>query len=79
MISPIPLSITRLAPRVALGSSLTRTPYGQRVKPGKVVIHNTDNPDDLNEDEAAELIGETRAPDAFAREDAGRAMEWMLR
>ena len=32
-----------------------------------------------NEDEAAELIGETRAPDAFAREDAGRAMEWMLR
>ena len=32
-----------------------------------------------NEDEAAELIGETRAPDAFAREDADRAMEWMLR
>ena len=32
-----------------------------------------------NEDEAAELLGETRAPDAFAREDAGRAMEWMLR
>ena len=32
-----------------------------------------------NEDEAAELLGETRSPDAFAREDAGRAMEWMLR
>ncbi len=47
---------------LALGSSLTRSPYGQRVQPGKVVIHNTNNPDDLNKDEAADigLIGDTR-------------------
>lgn len=47
---------------LALGSSLTRTPYGQKVQPGKTVIHNTVNPDDLNKDEAADigLIGDTR-------------------
>lgn len=47
---------------VALGSSLTRTPYGQKIKPGKTIIHNTNNPDDLNKDEAADvgLIGDTR-------------------
>ena len=47
---------------LALGSSLTRTPYGQKVKPGKTIIHNTNNPDDLNKDEAADigLVGDTR-------------------
>jgi acetolactate synthase-1/2/3 large subunit len=47
---------------LALGSSLTRTPYGQPVHPGKLVIHNTINPDDINKDEAADigLIGDTR-------------------
>jgi len=46
---------------LALGSSLTRTPYGQPVRPGKVIIHNTINPDDINKDEAADigLIGDT--------------------
>ncbi len=46
---------------LALGSSLTRTPYGQPVHPGKVVIHNTINPDDINKDEGADigLIGDT--------------------
>ncbi len=47
---------------LALGSSLTRTPYGQRVKPGKFVIHNSINPDDINKDEAADigLVGDTQ-------------------
>ncbi|MDP6690225.1 MAG: thiamine pyrophosphate-requiring protein [Alphaproteobacteria bacterium] len=46
---------------LALGSSLTRSPYGQPVHPGKVLIHNTVNPDDINKDEAADigLIGDT--------------------
>ena len=47
---------------LALGSSLTRTPYGQAIRPGKTIIHNTSNPDDLNKDEAADigLVGDTR-------------------
>ena len=47
---------------LALGSSLTRTPYGQKIQPGKTIIHNTNNPDDLNKDEAADigLVGDTR-------------------
>ena len=47
---------------VALGSSLTRTPYGQKVKPGKTIIHNTNNADELNKDEAVDvgLVGDTR-------------------
>ena len=34
---------------LCLGSSLTRTPYGQSVRPGtgKVMIQNTDNPDEI--------------------------------
>ena len=46
---------------LALGSSLTRSPYGQPVCPGKVIIHNTINPDDINKDEAADigLVGDT--------------------
>ncbi|MCA8929697.1 MAG: hypothetical protein KDC18_16650 [Alphaproteobacteria bacterium] len=46
---------------VALGSSLTRTPYGQKIRPGKTLVHNTNNPADLNKDEAADigLIGDT--------------------
>lgn len=45
---------------LALGSSLTRSPYAQKIQPGKTVVHNTDNPDDLNKDEAADvgLIGD---------------------
>ena len=54
--------LTRSDVLLALGSSLTRTPYGQKVHPGKTLIHNTINPDDLNKDEAADigLIGDTR-------------------
>ena len=46
---------------LALGSSLTRSPYGQPVHPGKVIIHNTINPVDINKDEAADigLTGDT--------------------
>ncbi len=47
---------------LALGTSLTRTPYGQAVPPGKAIIHNTNSPDDINKDEAAAiaLAGDTR-------------------
>jgi thiamine pyrophosphate-dependent acetolactate synthase large subunit-like protein len=47
---------------LALGSSLTRTPYGQRIPPGKTIIHNTNNPEELNKDEVADigLVGDTR-------------------
>ncbi len=46
---------------LALGTSLTRTPYGQKIQPGKMLIHNTVNPDDINKDEAASigLVGDT--------------------
>ena len=47
---------------IALGSSLTRTSYGQPVPPGKILIQNTNNPDDINKDESVDigLIGDTR-------------------
>ncbi|MGB0552868.1 MAG: thiamine pyrophosphate-requiring protein [Alphaproteobacteria bacterium] len=47
---------------LALGSSLTRSPYAQKINPGKTIIHNTNNPDDLNKDEAVDvgLVGDTR-------------------
>jgi acetolactate synthase I/II/III large subunit len=46
---------------LGLGTSLTRSPYGQAIRGGKVIIHNTVNPDDINKDEAADvgLIGDT--------------------
>ena len=46
---------------LVLGSSLTRSPYGQPVRPGKMLIHNTINPGDINKDEAADigLVGDT--------------------
>jgi len=46
---------------LALGSSLTRTPYGQSIPANKMIIHNTLNPDDINKDEAADigLVGDT--------------------
>ncbi|MFP6772265.1 MAG: thiamine pyrophosphate-requiring protein [Alphaproteobacteria bacterium] len=46
---------------LALGTSLTRSPYGQPIRAGKVIIHNTINPGDINKDEAADigLIGDT--------------------
>jgi thiamine pyrophosphate-dependent acetolactate synthase large subunit-like protein len=46
---------------LALGTSLTRSPYAQKIKPGKTIIHNTNNADELNKDEAADigLVGDT--------------------
>ncbi|MFP6725910.1 MAG: thiamine pyrophosphate-dependent enzyme, partial [Alphaproteobacteria bacterium] len=45
---------------LALGTSLTRTPYGQQIHPGKLLIHNTINHEDINKDEGADiaLIGD---------------------
>ena len=47
---------------LALGTSLTRSPYAQKIKPGKTIIHNTNNPDDLNKDEATDigLVGDAK-------------------
>jgi thiamine pyrophosphate-dependent acetolactate synthase large subunit-like protein len=47
---------------LALGSSLTRSPYAQRPRPGITLIQNTNNPDELNKDEAVDigLVGDTR-------------------
>ena len=46
---------------LGLGTSLTRSPYGQAIRAGKTLIHNTVNPDDINKDEAADvgLVGDT--------------------
>ena len=45
---------------LALGSSLTWSLYSQVIPPGKTIIHNTDNPDELNKDEdvAIPLLGD---------------------
>jgi thiamine pyrophosphate-dependent acetolactate synthase large subunit-like protein len=47
---------------LALGSSFTRSFYGQPVRGKKLLIQNTDNPADINKDEsvAIGLIGDTR-------------------
>ena len=47
---------------IALGSSLTRTFYGQPVRPGKFLIQNTNNPDDINKDEPVDigLVGDAK-------------------
>ena len=47
---------------LALGSSLTRTFYGQPIRNKKVLIQNTDNPDDINKDENVDigLLGDTK-------------------
>lgn len=50
---------------IALGSSLTRTPYGQHLqgpRAAKFKIHNTFNPDDVNSEEYANiaLVGDTK-------------------
>lgn len=39
---------------VALGSSLTRTPYGQRV-PRSTLVQNTNNPDEIGKDEDVDI------------------------
>lgn len=40
---------------LCLGTSLTRTFYGQSVRPGKTLIQNTDDPDQINKDEAVDI------------------------
>jgi len=47
---------------LALGSSLTRTFYGQPIPPGNTLIQNTTNSDDINKDESVDigLIGDTK-------------------
>ena len=40
---------------VAIGTSLTRTPYGQRVPHGARLVHNTDNPDEIGKDEDVDI------------------------
>jgi thiamine pyrophosphate-dependent acetolactate synthase large subunit-like protein len=47
---------------LALGSSLTRSFYGQKIPPGKTLIQNSNNPDDINKDEPIDvaLIGDTK-------------------
>lgn len=47
---------------LALGTSLTRSPYAQPVRSGKKIIHNSINVDDINKDEPADvgLIGDTK-------------------
>jgi thiamine pyrophosphate-dependent acetolactate synthase large subunit-like protein len=47
---------------LAVGSSLTRTFYAQPVPPGKVLIQNTNNPDEINKEEAVDigLVGDAK-------------------
>ena len=40
---------------IAIGSSLTRTPFGPGVPADKVIIHSTNEPGDINKDYAARL------------------------
>ena len=46
----------------AIGSSLTRTPFGPDVPPGKPIVHSTNDPDDINKDHRADhaVIGDAR-------------------
>ena len=47
---------------LVLGSSLTRTPYGQVLSAEKTLLHNTIDPEDLNKDVSAMvgLVGDTK-------------------
>ena len=47
----------------AIGSSLTSTSYGQPIPPGKVLIQNTDNVDDMNKQQNVDvgLAGDSKA------------------
>ena len=48
---------------LALGTSLSHTSYGQPIPPGKVIIHNTDNVEDINKQESVDvaLPGDVKA------------------
>lgn len=47
---------------LALGTSLTRSSYGQRIPPGKFLIQNSINPEDINKDESVDigLVGDAQ-------------------
>lgn len=47
---------------LAIGSSLTRTPYGQRIGKNATIIQNTNNPDEIGKDEdvAIGLLGDAK-------------------
>ncbi len=47
---------------LALGSSLTRSFYGQPIQTGKILIQNSNNPEDINKDESVDigLVGDTK-------------------
>ena len=40
---------------LAIGSSLTRSPYGQKVRAEAFLIQNTDNPDEINKNESVDI------------------------
>ena len=40
---------------LAIGSSLTRTPFGPSVPPGKTIIHSTNDAGDINKEHNADL------------------------
>ncbi|MEW6672014.1 MAG: thiamine pyrophosphate-requiring protein [Thermodesulfobacteriota bacterium] len=46
----------------AVGASLSRTPFAQRIPAGKIIIHNTVSQEDINKDQAADigLAGDAR-------------------
>ena len=47
---------------MAIGSSLTRSPYGQAIRSNLCLIHNTNNPDDIGKDEDVDigLVGDAK-------------------
>lgn len=47
---------------LALGTSLTRSSYGQRIPPGKFLIQNSIHPEDINKDESVDigLVGDAQ-------------------
>ena len=47
---------------LAVGASLTRSPYAHEISPGTLIIQNSNNPDDINKDEpvAVGLVGDAR-------------------
>ena len=47
---------------LAIGTSLTSTPYGQSIPPGKTLIHGVLNPEEINKDSAASigLVGDAK-------------------
>ncbi len=60
----------------AIGSSLTHTGYGQPIPPGKVLIQNTDNIEDINKQENVDvgLPGDAKATLAMAIDEVKAAI-----